>query len=77
MVPATAVKSQLLRIQTLESVFHGAGTATRPEAGSELRIKALAGLLRQIPNSQESARTVRFLPKNILQPELTPKSLLP
>lgn len=52
-----------------------ASTAVRPEARSELRIKALAGLWRQIPNSQDSVRTVHFLPKNTPQPELTPKGL--
>ena len=55
-----------------ERISRGPG---QPQAvHSELGIKAPASLLRQIPNSQDSARTVHFLPKNILPPEFNPKS---
>lgn len=56
-----------------ESTFNRTGreSCRRP---SELWIKALAVLLRQIPNTQNSVKTVYLLPKNILQPEFNPKN---
>lgn len=59
-----------------ESMFNRTGWGSCAQAKSELRIKALASHLRQIPKGQDSVSKVHFLPKNILQPEFNPKNSL-